>query len=538
MMQLLIVDDEESVVDSLAGNIPWSEHGFETVHRALSGEEALRIVAAEPIDVVVSDIRMPGMDGVALIGRIRELSRRTKCLLLTGYADFAYAQEAIRSGAFNYLLKPVHYDELVQAVAGAQEAIRKEWEEISSHHRAVQALNEHLPTLREKLLLDLLRGRKTAVANLDRNTQLLHIPFAPGDRFSIMLVRLEEPFARYDPDHLTLIEYAVANIAEELLQDRFSLWHAKDDHDYLVFALKWQEPLSVTQLQHVEQKAMQLQTCVLDYLKGEISVALSLGGMFPDDILTLYGTAVAGLSRRAGSTGGMIVMTDGGEADRNEIVYLRQLYEPPTLLHLIEAGRFDEAKRKLEQIGGELLAGGLQQSTEHLSEVFFVCSASFLSGAHRLGYRLSDLADGGEALRPAGKTPFVHLGPLQIWANKMLETMQLRNDSEIKHSRASLADRVRAFVEDNLFADVSLQAIAGAIYLNPVYVSKVFKLETGEKLGNYIYKRKMEKAAQLIQSSDKKVYEIAELLGYHHTPHFIQLFRKHYGVTPQEYRKL
>lgn len=116
MYQLLIVDDEKSVVDSLALTIPWSDYGIEEVHMAYSAAEALEIAGHQAIDIMITDIRMPEMDGLELIERVNQLSKKMKCIILSGYDDFQYAQKALKANTFNYLLKPVIIEELIESV--------------------------------------------------------------------------------------------------------------------------------------------------------------------------------------------------------------------------------------------------------------------------------------------------------------------------------------------------------------------------------------------------------------------------------------
>lgn len=119
MYRLLIVDDQPDLVDDLAETLPWRELGIEAVYRAYSAHEALDIVRTNPVDVVVTDIRMPGMSGLDLMREIRRSWKNIRCILLSGYSDFEYARSGIRHQADDYLLKPVEDDQLLEAVRRA-----------------------------------------------------------------------------------------------------------------------------------------------------------------------------------------------------------------------------------------------------------------------------------------------------------------------------------------------------------------------------------------------------------------------------------
>lgn len=116
MTTILIVDDHKHLAESLATTIPWDTHGVDEVRQAYSGMEAVETFEREPIDILITDIRMPVMSGIELIRIVRARYPQTDCILLTGHAEFEYARQAIELETAHYLLKPVKHDELVDAV--------------------------------------------------------------------------------------------------------------------------------------------------------------------------------------------------------------------------------------------------------------------------------------------------------------------------------------------------------------------------------------------------------------------------------------
>lgn len=126
MMNLMVVDDEHSAVESIAASIPWREHGIGHVYKAYSVKEALQQMAAHQVHIIITDIRMPGLSGLDLVSHIRQKWERTKCIILSGHASFDYAKQALRHGTVSYLLKPVRDEELIEAVQQASVQIRLE----------------------------------------------------------------------------------------------------------------------------------------------------------------------------------------------------------------------------------------------------------------------------------------------------------------------------------------------------------------------------------------------------------------------------
>jgi len=534
MYELMIVDDERAVVEGIAATLPWRELGIETVHKAYSGQEALDRLAAAAVDVVITDIRMPGISGIDLIRQIRQTWPRTKTILLSGHSEFEYAKEAMRQHASDYLLKPVRDEDLRASVETALAQIRAEWEAVASYERAVGALRANLPLLRADLLGELLEGRKSPSDALRDKLELLELPFAVGDQTAVVLVRLEGEFAQYDARSLSLFEYAIVNMAEELFQDGFRLWTAKDRYDYLVLLVK-PEGDEAPDTSRLETLAVQLQKQVAFYLKGTISLVASPWGEFPSQLVDLYESAVASLRRRIGAEREFFVslrQVDGDAAGTAGA--LKSLYEPPSLLQLFEGGRWEAAEEKLDQVFAELQSR-FEDSLEHLLEVFFAIASTLSHVAHKNGRRLEDLIGREFELVTRGGT-LRSAAQLQEWTRHAIGRIRGDMESEAKDTRSTVVKQVHEYIEHHLAGDLSLNAIADHVHLHPVYLSRVYKLETGSMLSDYLFRYRMDKAAYLLKNTDDRIYEIAEQLGYTNPPYFIKVFKKEFGMTPQEFR--
>ncbi|NHN29042.1 response regulator [Paenibacillus agricola] len=536
MYQLLIVDDERHVVERLAGTMDWESLGIETVHRAYSAQEAITLLHTTTIDIIITDIQMPGMTGLELIAIVRRKWAKTRCILLSGFADFSYAQEAIQHGTADYLLKPVSEEQVRDTVQRVLQQIQAEWAELVSGQRIQLTLKENLPLLKGSLLNELLQGRRYPGEEWERKMLELGIPSFHHSPFAMVMVRMEEQFLHYDARSLSLFEYAVGNIAEELFSPQYEIWHSKDSHDYLVFMLKLRtESTEIEEWQqHLERTSSELQKAVTTYLKGKISVLVSTWGQFPDDVTTVYNQALSLFRKRIGSEHNLFMTTKEDEAPKESHRTLQHLYELPTLTQLLETGRWSEVEEKLIGVFKELNEQW-SQSQEHVLEVFFAVSAAFSYITHKNGRQLAELI-GPDYYKMTEGLPFRSASLLRDWSLRVLGQLKADMDKEVNDARSSIVHRVQQFVEQNLSEDVSLQTIADHIYLHPVYLSKIYKLETKQNITDYVFQLRMEKAAYLLKNSQDKIYEIAEKMGYQRAHSFIHVFKKHYGVTPQEFR--
>lgn len=231
-----------------------------------------------------------------------------------------------------------------------------------------------------------------------------------------------------------------------------------------------------------ERTATQLQSAVIHYLKGRISILISAWGTFPNELPALYNRTVAAFRKWVGNEQELFMRVDD-ELTEPQIHTLEQLYEPPTLIHLLEAGRWSNTSDKLYQIFEELQAKW-PGSEEHLLEVFFTVSSAFTYIAHKNRRLLFELI-GDDYDKLLESNPFRSVNQLRDWSYRILERLQSDTDKETKDSRGALILDIQDFIDRNLSEDISLQAIANRVHMHPVYISKIYKLETGENLSDY-----------------------------------------------------
>ncbi|MHA7964528.1 response regulator [Paenibacillus sp. CAU 1782] len=532
-MQLLIVDDEAHWVDNLAMNKPWHTLGITGVHKAYSAREALELIDANGIDIVISDILMPEMTGIELIQKIRERDKGIKCIILSGHSDFEYAKEAVRHQAVEYVLKPPSDEELFAAVGTARDQLQAEWASVSSFERTQFTLRENLPLLRGQLLLGALRGERLRREEWSRKLESYGLPVEFGDSW-LMLVRMEEEFGQYRNKGQHLLEYAVMNIAEEIVGEYAQVWGVKDEHGYLVFLLQRKGEATRSRGDKLLEGLMvRLQSKVKQYLQGSLSIVMTETFQFPEDLAARYRRSVSSFRQIVGDEREFIMVL--GEEDKSPSHgTLESIHMPPLLGHLLEAGRWDAAEEKLGDILGEL-DGHYSDSLEHCMEAGFLIAAAFTHIAHRNGLALSGLP-GVNAEQLMNGEAFSSISRLRVWSIGALSALRSATANEMNDTRSRYVKKVQQFAERNLHLDVSLRALADHVNLHTTHLSKIYKLETGEGISDYVSRLRMERACHLLRASDKKVYEISAEIGYLEPAYFIKVFKKQFGVTPQEYR--
>jgi two-component system response regulator YesN len=536
-VNVLLVDDEIHWLEGLSETIPWESLGIDQVFKAQNGFEALLQLGLNPIDIVVTDVLMPEMTGIELIEQIRTTWGRIKCIVLSGYAEFDYAQMALSHHAFDYLLKPVRDEVLIEAVSRAVSQLKEEWELIANTEQTAATLRENLPLLKGNLLEGLLAGQSLSKLDWDRKKEGYHLNFDFGTAYSLMMIRLEGRFIQLNDTDISLIEYSVINIAEEIFDLHFSLWHCRDKYGYLVFVVMPHsyglESNSNSYKQLLRQCAMRLQRLVNVYLKGTVSVLLSEWGTFPEN-LGLYYHSVLNTFRQLVGEGQEAFVGVANDTVLPQPKRMVCMYEPPRIVHLLEAGRWTELVEKLEALFEELNES-FSDSQEHVMEAGYEIAGAFFYMAHKKGQRLS-VWIGTDYEKLANGTLFRSIRELRQWSYHVIETMKKDIEKEMMYTRSDVIHKLHRYVETHLADDLSLQALADQVYLHPTHLSKLYKSETGEVLSSYLHRYRMEKAAHLLSGSEEKIYRIGGTVGYPHAAYFIKVFKKYFGLTPQEYR--
>ncbi|MFK4300589.1 two-component system response regulator YesN [Paenibacillus sp. RC254] len=532
-MQMIIVDDEAHWVDNLSMTKPWHTLGIEHVHKAYSAHEALQIIDTHPIDIVISDIQMPEMTGIELIERIRVRDKKIKCILLSGYSEFDYAKKAIQYEAVDYLLKPPTDDELMGAVQKAIDQLNTEWELISSLKRTQFTLRENLPHLRGRLLLEALQGHRFAAGEWERKLANYDLPFHDGD-YALMLVRMEEEFRHYDNNDQTLIEYAVSNMAEEIMGEFMEVWGVKEEHGYLVFLIQLKEnDTDIGKETILEKLSVQLQSKVKQFLKGSLSIVITEWFPFPELLYDRFRQASAYFRQIVGDEREFVMRVSDVETPAAQGP-LDVLYTPPSFIHLLESGQWDAAEEKIVAVCEEL-DEKWSESWEHCMEAGFLITASFTNLAHRNRLTLATLMGSDMEWLQSGKA-FSTISKLRKWSLSVLGKLKEGTSNEIKDIRSEYVKKIQDFTDKNLHLDVSLRVLADHVNLHPTHLSKIYKIETGEGISDYISRLRMDRACHKLKMTTKKVYEISMEIGYMDPAYFIKVFKRQFGVTPQEYR--
>ncbi len=530
MYRLLVVDDELFAIKGITQGIDWSDLQIESVMEAMDVDEAKEILRSERVDVLISDIEMPGENGLELLEWLQVHSPNTETIFLTGHANFSYAQRAIHLGSFDYVLKPVDHNQLKETVRKALELIREEREMLDFHETYkmyYQQWTQQLPALVERFWQDVLAGR-TALhgQRLQTALDMYEIPLSMDGNLLPILISVEEWKEELSTRDEEIMEYALRKAATEIILQEGPGAVIQDRGDYNL-GLIYLAPGERLERSIVTERCREYVKACNRYFYCSVSC---------------YVGEEAGINELQSSLSNLLDMERSNLKVMNEVFLQEQVKEtadglqpPPSFadwLVLFEAGKKDELLSRIEEKLDSMQKEEVGQ--ESLAAFYFGFMNMIYLFAHKKGLSVNEIFTSPEMLDMNSVTrSYYHL---RNWATRIVTAVIETTGSKLKDVSAVIA-KIQHYIQTHLNEELHREELAALVYLNPAYVSRLFKKETGVSLSEYIQTVRMEQAKQLLAESNDKISSVAEAVGYSHFSHFAKLFKKITGITPQEYRK-
>jgi two-component system response regulator YesN len=531
MYSLLIIDDEPVAREGIAQNIAWAEHGFELLGTCADGSAGIEQVEQHQPDVVIADICMPFVDGLQFAGFVGERYPDTKVILLTGYDEFQYAQEAVKLKVTDFILKPITPQELRQVLDRTKAELDAERTERRQMSRLREQLQESLPLLRERFLNRLVRGIAERVEIADR-LELLNLDLS-GPYFEALIVDLDTEDADEE-----LMRFGVQKIVEECVEGSGAVVF-RDARENVVVLLQGGSA------GEARTAALETAEAIADRSEGRLSRTVSVGYSEPAEgwsgIPVVYRDARTALAQRMvlgarqvigiGQVRGAEQQSSSGRQDGAGLPDA----ERRTLTRLIKTATADEAVGALGRVVHRIRRDGSVGSDYEV--MIQRVLADVLNAFEELGVHYRELSD-------AGENPFAELAghktidDMERWlAGLIRSAASVLAERQEYHSKAK-AIRAREYIDEHFTnPDLSLTEVCRELAISRSYFSPIFKQHTGMTFVEYLTSLRVEKAKELLRSTDLKSYEIAEAVGYTDQHYFSLTFKKQSGMSPTEFRE-
>ena len=534
MWKVIIVDDEPKVTLLLQKIVDWEELGFQIAGTAQDGICALELIRDELPDLVVTDIRMPGCDGMELIRQAKEMKEDITFIVVSGYKQFEYAHTALKYGVEDYLLKPVKADELTSLLKQIrekkeQQAEQEEWKETVS--KRIQKDNQRD---RWRIIRDLKNcaEKRTAFLNLYETNQEYGCDFSEGI-YQVILIRLDIPNAQESMGACKIVaKHALA--AAEKYAVTFTQKYAAAIDDEGIILLMQSGGHDFTQVKKYLIKTRKEIENQRDLFR-EIVVSAVIGRPvthteeIPDTLREVMYLSKDRILR--GKKEWLKMVEEPGVQE--------EIFQMPVFLRksLQEAGEclnHEKFCRDLDIVKNTILDfPGLS------GQAVYECFIETVDACLR-GLRQNEKFD-EEQVRQDLKARYHMCVSLEdvflLLKDQIGKLFEIYISQKEKEEMRPITE-AKKYIQEHYREPLKLEEVSRIIGFNATYFSTVFKKKTGKGFLDYLTEIRMNKAKQLLCRDDMSINDVAEEVGYKDLKYFTRLFKKATGIAPSEYKKL
>ena len=524
---MLIAEDEQLVRLGLENKVDWQGIGVELCCAAANGLDAMEYMKQNPVDIVLTDIRMPEIDGIALAEWIKENHPGTRVVFLTGHNEFTYAKSALKSGVEDYLLKPVNKQEITRVIGDiAADVIRKKRQR-EDQERVEQLLNENMDVIRNRFLVSLLQPTASQDMLFDylRYFSIEHL--IKGSSAALLMDVGQSGNALPREENKALLELIAKDAVPAPL--RFSLFG--DGRNRVVLLLTDETELAAGSVAAVAEAILEAATG-----KG-VPLTIGMGGIYAgaENIYRSYDEADQALAHGYFYSRGTVIPYQGlntagirknqsrAEDNRSnqELKAAFARRDWPAVANLLD-GRY----RRIQSTRGNDVEANMQ-----ILDLF----TNLFSLISEWGMDISSVFDKHDMvgiLQQRNSLDEV----VAFLKDKFKKAFDLLHAADKEH-RSSITNAIKQYVEENFACDLTLDDISNKVFLTRSYISTLFSKENGMTLSSYIMTVRVQQAMKIMKEEpQEKLFSISARVGYPDEKYFSRIFKRVTGETPQQFR--
>ncbi|TCZ77191.1 response regulator [Paenibacillus albiflavus] len=523
-LKVLLVDDEINIVRNLQKIIPWHKYDFTKVDTASNGAKALEYVLNYDTDLILCDIRMPQMDGLSFLEKLKDHGKKCTVLMLTGYQDFDYVRSALKNGARDYILKPINYEELERIIAKhATEIKNRKLEQIKERNK----WNKAMIVAYEKFLYDVLLDYTTVSSRqflFDEENKLDEL------QYTLLLIDLDDysQISRgWNEKERKLINFAVRNVLLDALMSHSLAYAVLQTREGEWCVLIQHQKNSGYDLEMVHMWSRKMLNAVSENVKLTVSV-----GIYPVHVpIDKLADAYKQLQRTVhlSPQNHQIIVLEEEVSQPNELKYSMWglVEEIVSSIKKRDRDKMEQAFQELNNTLREISGQSLQRAEQFLHFMIL----HLLREMHEINVLTSE----------DEKSVWTML-ERSISIKSLLDIIhKLLNDSFNSSTNRKPSDMLmvsaKDYIDKNLANDLGVEEISDYLGISYSYFSMLFKQTFGETFLEYLTKQRIELAKSMLLASDKSVAQIGKLVGYSERRYFTRVFYKFTGSTPSEYRE-
>jgi two-component system response regulator YesN len=520
-VNILLVDDDSYVLEALSKTMDWGTMGIDNVYTAQSVNKARKIIEDVPIQILLCDIEMPKENGFELLKWIRSKQYIIKDILLTSYAEFKYASEAIKYGCYAYALKPVDYEELEKLIIGA---VKEEKRALSlvNHDKYFEYWTSSLKSRKEQLFRDLLLNRK------GYDEQKSDFSYQPEQLFLPVVIKIPvEAGNRYDDTKKEMAGWTFCNMITEVFStDKTSveaILFYQDDEALVIIETDY----------NIDTADLMVRASEL-FLKKinknlEITCSIIIGTVTRFDHLQEEVSAFLILMKKK--------LLELGEVMLLKSYTLQPVeYKEPNFTvweNFLKDGQDQAVKKEIQKyLDWQRAASNLDRdSLKRLISSFVQLLITVMNENGTSFYQLGDSLFNAEFINLSAES----VTNAKRGMEQMIDTVMYMLQG--KDNDKPIVQTVKEYINFNLDQELTREFLADQVHLNQDYLARIFKKEVGESIVNYITGKRVSVAKEYLEKTNESVNSIAIKVGYDNFSYFTKIFKDRVGMTPKEYRR-
>ena len=522
MWKVMIVDDEKLICKLVQALVEWDKLGMQMAAQAENAIQALDMLQQYRPDILITDIRMPGMDGLELIRNAKKICPELEIIIISGYAHFEYARNALSLGVGNYLLKPIKQEELNETLRKIGERL-EEKKNMQSMEMAGRRVNESdVHRLRHALLKDLVEGAYNPTAEQLQENYYFK---AEADSYQAVVVKAGYRAEQISPAALTVIREKTKELFYKCLSRSYTdcLFDYVKDSGYGILNFNGGDKDTIRNqlLEFLRQLEANRQ------MLGPVRFSLAVGGVVEDaEQLTasIRKAELAGRERIVEGWGRLLDEVPPASGLSVQDCLDRYCKE---MEHAIEVLDPTEARKCGEELKNTVMSVPDVRGRE-IQDIVLAAGRFFIL---RVRAASPDVFEERCMHCGSAEELFRELSALQ--EELMTEALEARQGETSRPIR-----QAKQYVHKHYAENITLEEVCEQVGFSVAYFSALFKKETGEGFAKYLTRVRMEEAKNLLRETGLPVAEICEKVGYNDRKHFTHTFHKIAGVNPAEYRKL
>jgi two-component system response regulator YesN len=542
MLKLFIVDDEQDTREGLRYYFDWDKYNIEVIGEADDGSTAIPMIIQEKPDIILTDVKMPDVDGIQMAKHIRTLNKNAKIIFISGYDDVTYIKSALKLDAIDYILKPVDLSELENVIEKVVNIINENKEAEALLYKMNAKLQESIPTLREKYFMTLVRDGISDVKDVNKKMEFLELELPNDVEYCVFVVSIDdkgEIFDNMSEKDKQLTSFSVINICEELINKSMKGYTFENRPGEYVGILRLQREQDEEGLLYEDKENLYtllsgIRDSVYKFLKIRVTIGVGLTVYSLKDISKSYSKAYENVNQKLFLGKNKIITIDSLEAEED---YIHQFDFSNTqqLANIIKSADEERLVSAIDKIFKEIA----RYKYANVKYCLNICLQLILTASRQL-MELQINVDENRFDENKVWEQIFELETLEdmkgLIINYLVNVSEYISEKRNRKSR-NIIENIKEVIDRKYNENITINDIAKEVYLSTTYLCMVFKQETGETVNEYITKVRIEKAKELLKDPRNKLYDICYGIGYLEPGYFSKIFKKHTGLSPTEYRE-